>query len=169
MNIILSHGRGGSPQDKLIAHLAREGAAHGFATHRVDDQDTHNPDTRAERLIARLRENSAPHVLVGFSMGGYSSVLAAEQCANVHGLFLIAPGLYLPRYKQSRYRNDLPNLEIVHGWDDDVVLYEHSLRFARESNAPLHLLPGDHLLGAQIPTIRALFARYLQRFLPPSP
>lgn len=166
MNIILSHGRGGSPQDKLIAHLAREGQAHGFATQRVDDQDTHNPDIRAARLIARLQENPAPHILVGFSMGGYSSVLAAEQCANVRGLFLIAPGLYLPRYKQSRYRTDLPNLEIVHGWDDDVVLYEHSLRFARECNAPVHLLPGDHMLVAQIPAIRALFSRYLQKFLP---
>ena len=76
----------------------------------------------------------------------------------------IAPGLYLPRYQQSRYRSDLPNVEIVHGWEDDVVLYEHSLRFARDCNAPLHLLPGDHMLGAQIPALRALFALYLQRF-----
>ena len=163
MKILLSHGRGGSPNDKIIAHLAREGEKCGFVCERIDDQDTQNPDTRAARLVERIRADGGAVILAGFSMGGYASVLAAEQCAQVQGLFLVAPGLYLPRYQQSRYRSDLPNVEIVHGWEDDVVLYEHSLRFARDCNAPLHLLPGDHMLGAQIPALRALFALYLQR------
>lgn len=165
MQILLSHGRGGGPNDKLIAHLAREGQQHGFTCERIDDRDTQNPDTRAARLLERAQTFADGCILVGFSMGGYASVLAAEQSANVRGLFLIAPALYLPRYQQNRYRHDLPHVEIVHGWDDGVVLYEHSLRFARESDAPLHLLPGDHLLHTQIPVIRRLFAQYLQRFI----
>lgn len=165
MKILLSHGRGGSPNDKIIAHLAREGEKHGCTCERIDDQDTQNPDTRAARLVERIEKGQENVILVGFSMGGYACVLAAERCAEVRGLFLIAPGLFLPRYQQSRYRHDLPNLEIVHGWDDDVVLYEHSLRFARDSNAPLHLLPGDHLLHAQIPELRQIFACYLQRII----
>lgn len=164
MKVLISHGRGGSPKDKLIAHLAREGKAQGFVCECIDDHHTQNPETRAARLIAHITQENAPVILAGFSMGGYTSVLAAEHTPLVRGLFLIAPGLYLPRYQQSRYRHDLPHVEIVHGWDDEVVLYEHSLRFARECRAPLHLLPGDHMLNAQIPAIRALFARYLQRF-----
>lgn len=167
MKILLSHGRGGSPNDKIIAHLAREGEKLGFDCERIDDHDTQNPETRAARLAARVGSLGEPLVLAGFSMGGYTSVLAAERCANVRGLFLVAPGLYLPRYRQHRYRTDLPEVEIVHGWDDEVVLYEHSLRFARDCNAPLHLLPGDHMLNGQIPALRAIFARYLQRFLSP--
>lgn len=165
MKILLSHGRGGSPDDKLIVHLAREVEKSGFVCERIDDRDTQNPDTRAERLIHRIAALQEDVILAGFSMGGYASVLAGERCAQVRGLFLVAPGLYLPRYRQSRYRTDLPHVEIVHGWDDEVVLYEHSLRFARDCNAPLHLLPGDHLLGAQIPAVRAIFSLYLQKFI----
>ena len=167
MNILIAHGRGGSPNDKLIVHLARESEAQGFVAERIDDHDTQNPDTRAARLTERILAANRPVILAGFSMGGYACVLAAERTALVQGLFLIAPGLYLPRYQQSHYRHDLPNVELVHGWDDDVVLYEHSLRLARDCRAPLHLLPGDHILNAQIPAIRTLFAQYLKRFTQP--
>ena len=102
-------------------------------------------------------------------MGGYTSARAAEVCANVRGAFLIAPALYMPHYGSHRWRGDLINVEIVHGWSDDVVIYEQSLRFARQLHAPLHILPGSHLMRSQIPQIAGIFRSYLQRILPSNP
>ncbi|SUO97164.1 YqiA/YcfP family alpha/beta fold hydrolase [Suttonella ornithocola] len=166
MKVILSHGRGGSSKDKLIVYLRKTAENLGCKTHCVDDHDIQEePDTRAQRLIDLIKQSddSVATILVGFSMGGYASVLAAEQCLQVRGLFLIAPGLYLPRYNQRRYRNDFINTEIIHGWSDDIILYEHSLRFARENNAALHLLPDGHMLLSQLNRIKQLFTDYLTR------
>lgn len=166
MHIICSHGRGGSPDDAIIQKLAQTANALGHSVECVYDDDIqHEPDARAARLIEHIQliKDNLPLILLGFSMGGYTSVLAAERCPQVHGLFLIAPALYLPHYEQHRYRSDLRNVEIVHGWSDDIVIYEHSVRFARSCNAPLHILPGSHMLLSQLERISELFSYYLQR------
>lgn len=163
MHVILSHGRGSSANAKKIVYLARTAEALGHTTYRVNDIDTQNPDTRLERLIEMVKIVNEPLVLVGSSMGGYTSILAAEHCRNLRGLFLIAPALYIPRYKHSSYPTDLPTTEIVHGWDDSVILYEHSVRFARERNATLHLIAGDHLLHDATAEIITLFDAFLRR------
>lgn len=166
MHIILSHGRGGSPNDAIIQHLATISEQLGYRTTAIDDAEiAHNPDARAEKLISFIHQlpTDEPIILMGFSMGGYTSVLAAEACQQVRGAFLIAPALYLPHYAQHRYPTNLINVEIVHGWADDIVIYEHSLRYAHELHAPLHLLPGSHMLLSQIPRIGELFADYLKR------
>lgn len=166
MYLICSHGRGGSPQDDMMQILAEQGQALGYQVYLPHDADIQNePQARAERLIAHIQHLDAQTqvILAGFSMGGYCSVIAAQSCQQVRGTFLIAPALYLPHYPQNRYASDLLNVEIVHGWSDDVVLYEHSLRFARECNAPLHLLAGGHLLPSQLKRIAELFRSYLSR------
>jgi fermentation-respiration switch protein FrsA (DUF1100 family) len=55
---------------------------------------------------------------------------------------------------------DLP-ISIVHGWRDDVVPVENSIRFASTCNAELHVLDGDHRLTENIADINY----YLQRFI----
>ena len=50
---------------------------------------------------------------------------------------------------------------VVHGWRDDVVPYEHSVRFAKEYGAALHLLDSDHRLHNQLRVIRYLFEYFL--------
>ena len=55
---------------------------------------------------------------------------------------------------------DVP-IAIVHGWHDDVVPVDNSIRFARECSATLHLVDGDHRLTANIDDIND----YLEMFL----
>ena len=50
---------------------------------------------------------------------------------------------------------------IVHGWRDEVVPFEHSVRFAREYNSSLHLLDDDHQLHDQLRFIKYLFEYFL--------
>ena len=50
---------------------------------------------------------------------------------------------------------------VVHGWHDDVVPYEHSVRFAHTYKAALHLLESDHRLQNQVRVIQYLFEYFL--------
>ena len=50
---------------------------------------------------------------------------------------------------------------IVHGWRDDIVPVENSIRWAREHRAALHILDSDHRLQDQIESIGRLFRDYL--------
>jgi pimeloyl-ACP methyl ester carboxylesterase len=50
---------------------------------------------------------------------------------------------------------------IVHGWRDDVVPIEHSIRFAREYGASVHLVDADHQLHEQLRFIKYLFEYFL--------
>jgi hypothetical protein len=50
---------------------------------------------------------------------------------------------------------------VVHGWQDEVVPYEGSARFARDYGASLHLLHDDHRLHKQMNMIRYLFEYFL--------
>jgi hypothetical protein len=49
----------------------------------------------------------------------------------------------------------------VHGWNDDVVPVENSIRFAKECNASLHILDADHRLTANIYDINGLLTRFI--------
>jgi fermentation-respiration switch protein FrsA (DUF1100 family) len=50
---------------------------------------------------------------------------------------------------------------MVHGWHDDVVPVENSIRFARECAATLHILDGDHRLTANIDEINRELAAFI--------
>ncbi len=50
---------------------------------------------------------------------------------------------------------------IVHGWHDDIVPVENSIRFAREAGATLHIVDDGHRLAENIDEINV----YLQYFI----
>ncbi len=73
----------------------------------------------------------------------------------------MAPALYLQGLPELR-----PDLldcpaAVVHGWRDEVVPYEHSVRFAQSYHSALHLLDSDHRLYNQIRVIQSLFEYFL--------
>jgi len=99
-------------------------------------------------------------VLVGSSLGGYIA-LSAASLLHARGVFLMAPALYLEGLPPLRERVlDCP-AALVHGWGDQVVPVEHSMRFAREYRASLHLLDSDHQLHDQLRFIKYLFEYFL--------
>jgi fermentation-respiration switch protein FrsA (DUF1100 family) len=100
-------------------------------------------------------------------MGGWVSAAAAEALRPA-GVFLLAPALGMLSYP-SQWPGLTPGteLEIIHGWTDDVIPAAHSLEYAQRlmPSRPvrLHLLPDDHRLGARLDEIEALFSRFLER------
>ncbi len=93
-------------------------------------------------------------------MGGHVATAAAAKL-NAIGLFVLAPAYYMPGYEELTPTPPKMPICIVHGWDDDIVPVENSIRFAASCNAALHILDGDHRLTENIDEINY----YLRRFI----
>ena len=118
------------------------------------------PRARVARLVDFCKDLSGDMVLVGSSLGGYVAVAAAS-LLHARGVFLMAPALYLEGLPGLRAGAlDCP-VTVVHGWRDEVVPFEHSVRFAQSYHAALHLLESDHLLHNQIRVLQYLFEYFL--------
>jgi len=97
---------------------------------------------------------------VGSSMGGHVSAAAAA-LLKPRGLFLLAPAFYMAGYEAYTPQDVECPTAIVHGWHDDIVPVENSIRWAREHQAALHLLNSDHRLEDQIEAICTLLRAFL--------
>ncbi|MDH3973726.1 MAG: alpha/beta hydrolase [Deltaproteobacteria bacterium] len=160
MKIYFSHGKESGPWGSKIKRLADIAQVAGYQVDSIDYTDTFDPDVRAERLVNILKDEKEHFLLVGSSMGGYVSVVAAEQ-VEAEGIFLLAPALYIPGYKVQDYHPKCGHIEIVHGWSDEVIPPENSIRFAKAHDCSLHLISGDHRLISSIETVEKVFRHFL--------
>src|SRR5690554_3268016 len=159
MKVYFSHGKESGPWGRKFTSLARVAKKHGFSVDSIDYTDIRDPELRVERLVELLKRADDDFVLLGSSMGGYVSLVASER-VNAKGVFLLAPALFMPGYKAQSYRHKSP-VEIVHGWSDDVVPPENSIKFAQQNDCSLHLISGDHRLNSFLAEVEALFAQFL--------
>ena len=183
--VVFSHGKESGPLGSKFQALMRVAEQQGACTLSVNYRECadgtaidHDAPGEADRRVAQLLVTRLPAhtclVLVGSSMGGYVSAVASEKL-KPEGLFLLAPAFYLPGYACQDPVPRAGSTLIVHGWGDDVVPLDHSIRFARQHHCALHLLDGDHRLNAALPAIEPLFGMFLQNIkaaggaLPPSP
>jgi pimeloyl-ACP methyl ester carboxylesterase len=164
MKVIFSHGKESGPWGSKIQRLADIARRAGWDVDSIDYTDTFDPDLRVERLLERVKLERDSVLLVGSSMGGYVALVAAEQIA-VAGVFLMAPALYLDGYHLQDYKPKCSQIEIVHGWSDDVVPVTGSFRFAQGTDCSLHLISGDHPLNGSLETVAGLFKLFLGRIL----
>ena len=171
--VVFSHGKESGPLGSKIQALMRVAEQQGADTLSIDyskhaDGTAIDHDTRGEadrRVTHLLSTVMPPHrqlVLVGSSMGGYVSTVASSVLKPA-GLFLLAPAFYLPGYTRQDPVPDATSTLVVHGWGDDIVSPDNSIRFARKHGCALHLLDGDHRLNAALPVIGPLFSLFLQR------
>ena len=163
MKVVFSHGKESGPWGSKIKRLAAVASEYGYQVESLDYTGSVDPDVRAERLLDALRCETDSVLLVGSSMGGYVSLVAAEQ-VEVKGIFLLAPALFIPGYKKQQYLCDHPHIEIVHGWSDDVVSPENSIRFAKLADCSLHLISGDHRLNGSLDRVEQIFRQFLDRY-----
>jgi len=158
--VVFSHGQESGPWGRKIATLAEVARSEGYGAESVDYRGIDSPRDRIARLVDFCKELQGDLVLVGSSMGGYVAAASAS-LLHARGVFLMAPALYMDGLPELRAGvMDCP-VTLVHGWRDDVVPYDHSVRFAKQYNAALHLLDGDHRLHGQIRVIRYLFEYFL--------
>jgi predicted esterase YcpF (UPF0227 family) len=156
------HGKESGPGGSKIAALASVAQARHWAVASLDYSHTTDPTARLEQLLGACASVRRPLVLVGSSMGGWVAAEAAERL-GAHGVFLLAPALYMPGYPTQDPVVPAARTEIVHGWNDEVIQCENAIRFARLRQCTLHLVQGDHRLNTRIPLLRELFDAFLAR------
>ena len=157
--VYFSHGQESGPWGSKIQSMASNVQKLGCRAESVDYQGIADPTDRVNKLIRECANVEEPLVLVGSSMGGHVATAAAARVGAV-GLFVLAPAYYMSGY-ESLTPPDMP-IAIVHGWNDDVVPVENSIRFAKACNASLHILDADHRLTANIDNINDLLTRFIE-------
>ncbi|MFK8052103.1 MAG: alpha/beta hydrolase [Woeseiaceae bacterium] len=167
--VVFSHGLESGPWGSKITAMAEIADSRCARVISVDYQGERDPGNRVRKLQSVLRDEPYEKlILVGSSMGGHVATAAAIDQA-VDGVFVLAPAFHMPGYEAiTPAKPDCP-MEIVHGWHDDVVPVENSIRFAREHNVTLHLVNSDHRLGDAIDTINQLLAIFIDNCLKGAP
>jgi pimeloyl-ACP methyl ester carboxylesterase len=158
--VVFSHGQDSEPWGSKIAAMAEIARAEGFHVESVDYRGIDDPRERVTRLLAFCKDLRGSLVLAGSSMGGYVSV-AASSLLQARGLFLLAPALYMPGFEKFSPRPAACPTTIIHGWRDEVIPVDNSIRFAREQKATLHIVDSDHRLLDQIRAINHYFTYFL--------
>ena len=159
-HVIFSHGKESGPWGSKIAAMAELARSEGFEADSVDYRGVDDPADRVTRLLSFCRDLRGDLVLVGSSMGGHVATAAAE-AVGAAGLFVLAPAYFMAGYEDLTPEPPSVPITIVHGWHDDVVPVENSIRFAAGCAATLHIVDGDHRLTAVIDEIND----YLRLFL----
>lgn len=160
---VFSHGKESGPWGAKIVALAAVARSLGVAVESIDYQGIDDPRERVEKLLVQGAQLPGPLVLIGSSMGGHVSAAAeATSSLPVRGLFLLAPAFYMPGFEAHTPRDVRCPAALVHGWNDDIVPVENSVRWAREQRATLTVLDSDHRLQDRIEDISALFRRFLE-------
>ncbi len=150
--VYFSHGQESGPWGSKIQAMAEAVRGLGCRAESVDYQGIADPTERVDKLVAECQGVKESLLLVGSSMGGHVATAAAAPL-NAIGLFVLAPAYYIAEYEQlTPPAPDIP-ISIVHGWRDDVVPAENSIRFAAQCHATLHLVDGDHRLTENIDEI----------------
>lgn len=158
--VVFSHGKESGPWGTKIRAMAGTAERMGLETASVDYRGIEDPGDRIDKLVREYHGSSDRLVLVGSSMGGHVAA-AAARAVSARGLFLLAPAYYIAGYEALTPEPPAVPICIVHGWHDDIVPAENSIRYARRCNATLHLVDGDHRLTANIDEIN----EYLRLFL----
>jgi predicted esterase len=158
--VIFSHGQESGPWGTKIRAMAEAAKGLGCNVDSIDYQGIADPTERVEKLLRECAEITEPLILVGSSMGGHVATAAADALGAV-GLFVLAPAFYMEGYEDLTPSPPAMHICIVHGWHDDIVPVENSIRFAKSCSATLNLVDGDHRLTANLTEIN----EYLTQFI----
>ena len=164
MKVIFSHGMESGPWGTKIQRLSRLAADRNLEVESVDYTDTMDAQVRVNKLNGLLKQEREDRILVGSSMGGYVS-LVASATNPVKGLFLMAPAVFVDGYPVQSYVTQSPVVDIVHGWNDDIIPFENAIRLAKEFGHSLHLLNGNHALSDVLEDVDRVFVQFLGRVL----
>jgi len=159
--VVFSHGKESGPWGSKINAMAQVGRELNWRVESVDYRGMDDPAARVEKLVHLGRELAGPLVLVGSSLGGHVAAAAAGRL-EAAALFLLAPAFYMPGYEQYTPQDITAPSVIVHGWNDDIVPVDNSIRWARERRATLHVLDSGHRLEDQIDVICLLLRNLLK-------
>ena len=160
--VIFSHGQESGPWGTKIRAMAEMVRSLGCDADSIDYQGIADPTERVEMCVRGCAGIDDPLVLVGSSMGGHVATAAAER-VGAAGLFVLAPAYYVEGYEDVTPLPPSMPVCIVHGWHDDIVPVDNSIRYARNCSATLHVVDGDHRLTANIDEINEYLRQFIER------
>lgn len=160
--VVFSHGQESGPWGSKIRAMAELVEGVGCSAISIDYQGIADPSERVEKLARECARIDDTLILVGSSMGGHVATAAATRVAAA-GLFVLAPAYFMPGYEELTPAAPAVPITIVHGWHDDVVPVDNSIRYARACSATLHVVDGDHRLTANIGEICDYLEQVLAR------
>ena len=158
--VVFSHGQESGPWGTKIRAMAELAQGMGCTAVSIDYQGIADPTERVEKCVGECAQIDDRLILAGSSMGGHVATAAAEE-VGAAGLFVLAPAYFMEGFEDLTPRPPQIPICIVHGWHDDIVPVENSIRFARACSATLHIVDGDHRLTANVEEIK----EYLRRFI----
>ncbi len=94
-------------------------------------------------------------------MGGYVSTIMASR-VQVLGLFLLCPALYMENYETQEYNIKTTNITIIHGWRDEVIPFNNSVRFGLKNSANVILIEDNHRLKKSYSILEEQFLFFLK-------
>lgn len=159
--VIFSHGQESGPWGTKIRAMAEMVRGMGCEADSIDYQGIADPTERVEKCVRECTAIEDQLVLVGSSMGGHVATAAAGR-VGAAGLFVLAPAWYMEGHEDLTPDPPPVPICIVHGWHDDIVPVDNSIRYARACSATLHLVDGDHRLTANIEEIKDYLGRFLR-------
>ena len=160
--IVFSHGQESGPWGTKIRAMAELAKGLGCEVESIDYQGIADPTERVNKCIRECARVEAPLILVGSSMGGHVATAAAAKLGAA-GLFVLAPAFFMEGYEDLTPEPPSIPICIVHGWHDDVVPVDNSIRFARRCAATLHIVDGDHRLTANIEDINGYLKQFIEK------
>jgi pimeloyl-ACP methyl ester carboxylesterase len=160
--VIFSHGQESGPWGTKIRAMAELVKSLGCKADSIDYQGIADPTERVAKCVRECADITDKLVLVGSSMGGHVATAAAGQL-NVAGLFVLAPAYFMEEYEDLTPEPPQIPVSIVHGWHDDVVPVENSIRYASSCSATLHIVDGDHRLTDNIVEINEYLSQFIKK------
>lgn len=162
---IFSHGKESGPKGDKIRILRQVAEQCGYETISIDYTKCKDACERIDLIKDCIDKNKHKQiVLIGSSMGGYVATVAAGESPLI-GLFLLCPALYMP-IKEYTIQDYLPltkNIEIVHGWNDEVVPFENSILFGKQTKAVVNFVDDNHRLKKSYSFIENRFKQFLDK------
>jgi len=164
--VCFSHGKESGPWGTKIQALAEIARAKTLEVESLDYRGMDDPQERVASLLSWCRLQTAPIILVGSSMGGHVAAAAANEVLPI-GLFVMAPAFYVSGYEKYTPAPPACPLTIVHGWRDEVIPWQNSVRFAEACHARLLLLNSDHRLTDVLEEVVHHFSLFLDSISEP--
>lgn len=165
-HVFLSHGLESGPGSTKIQAMKEAAESFpGVTAVAVDHRSSKDPATRLEQMRHAMENAGADPrhtILAGSSMGGWvCAQTSAEQ--PVLGCFLLAPALALPGYPQSSPTIQAEYVQIIHGWNDDVVPAMPVIALAEQQRLSMLMLADGHRLENSLERVVSEFRQFLVR------
>lgn len=159
--LYFAHGKESGPFGSKIVAMSNIAKSFGYHVESPSYEETKDSSQRVDKLLS-IHPKGNPLILVGSSMGAYISTVASKILQPM-GLFLLAPAFFRDEYKEQKPKPNAKYVEIVHGWNDELIPAQQIFNYAQEYKVPLHLVASDHRLKTAIPEIIVLFRSFLEK------